>query len=330
MASKQNSLGLPDDQNTLRTYLDGVYHFVRWCELQIALGMAGPIANSPGRLFLVFQQILEPCLAIGSKQKEGATHFAAAFPSVLSTENPFEVTPAFLAIQPFLDHEEISTRLANCRVAAETVGPIPSSLRDRGPLPHELPRAKISQVKSRRSPTAKEQELCQQQLVSHRKQQKEKYDTVVAAFERLLDPFRALAQRIVLKIAGMEQPGAPAGEDDSAYALVSVLKHIDNRLRTDKKFQKILRDHPEIRRKQPLSKKGEPHPRRLVVHAGDLIRFLHAKDSEAIDTDDAKPASDDAPVLDNPDVDQRRSEILKGKGVAPMPYNTRPDLDRHD
>jgi hypothetical protein len=355
MASQQTAPSLPGDQATLRFYLEGIHHFLQWCEREIGMSLnALPLVCSPGRLYLVFQQILKPYLGMGNDTQGGTTYLATTYPSAESTGNPFEVTPAFLAVQPFLDHKEIVARLARCRSAVEDVEPIPASLELFSPPSRGRVHQKITREKKRSELTAEEAQeaaLRQKALDQRRSREREKLLTALAAIGGLLDPFRNLAQRIRLEMAGTEQP-APGGQDESGFVLASVLKHVDKHVNTDKKLQRFLKQNPQIRRRRPLSKKGKPHPQRLEIHAADLLKVLYGKDSatfDEADEDDGADEDDEVPPLDEaregvlpkadsdagttvlpPEADQRRLEILKEHSLSERPYNSRPDLDDSD
>lgn len=178
---------------------------------------------------------------------------------------------------------------------------------------------------------AEEQEVRLRRIEQQRQQEQEEFDTSVAAFERLLDPFRALAQTIVLKMAGLERPAPKGGHDESGYVSASLLVGIDPRVATYKKLKNLVDRNPrKIRSTPPLSKTGKKHPKRLLIHAGDLIRFLRAKDAEAFAGADTNARSDDDEACFSPEADQRRLDILESGGYPARPYNTRPDLDNQD
>lgn len=343
MASRQTVRSLPNDQETLRFYLDGVHHFVHWSELEIAALSTG-IQGQFGRVFLAFQQILKPYLHMGKEGTGMAIHPSVIYPSA-SSENPFEVTTAFSAIQPFLDCKEVTARLADCRAAVEAIEQIPSSLTlvdrsfgERHPL-------KIGRIKEPGKLNADKKASCERQHASPsqvraKQEAKRNLHTAFAAFEAMLDPFRNLAQRIVLKLAGTDQPTSD-GQDESGYLPAKMLKGIDKRVNSDKRLTAVLKNNPGIRRRRPLTNKGTPWKQRLDIYVADLIRFLYEKDSAEFGEADASSDADKAKSKGkaeskakskpktalNPDADERRQDVLKSHGVPVRPYDTRPDLD---
>jgi len=303
MAPKQTGPHLPNDPQTLRFYLEGIHHFIQWCEVEIADFALLPLVG-PGRLFLAIQQILEPYVGTGSGVQRKAIPLETAYPSA-SFDHPFEVTPAFLAVRPFLDGTKIAAKLASCRAAVEAIEPVPDSLHIRQLPVRKLP-VRISKVK-RSSNLPVEDNKAGEQQAEQRRQHQEKLTAAFAAFQDVLGPFRESAETIVLKIGGVGGDVA-GGEDGTGFVSASLLVGVDERVGTYKKLKAIVDGHPdEIRRRKPS-------PQRLEIDAADLHRFLHKRDSAAF----KKGTSDDSVEGEDgltAEQDKRRQQVRRGRGL---------------
>jgi hypothetical protein len=72
-------------------------------------------------------------------------------------------------------------------------------------------------------------------------------------------------------------PLVPSGalDDKSAFIPVKELLRVDEFPRTYTEVNRVLQQHPEIRRKHPISKtKGLPNQHRTLVHVGDWRQYL--------------------------------------------------------
>lgn len=202
MSSRRVSL--PNDPQTLRFYLGGIHHFSRWYQLETQVVLRHmPLLEGVAQFLRALQAILQPLLGPQRGTNQPAVITAA---EVCSVEKPFRASSAFVAIQPFLDGQEIAAALARIQAAAEAIGPLPSGRESPFPLFDNIHRRSIKVMKQGPSqpPSREENERRRQQHEEHerhRNEEQERLQNLKEAFAQLIVPFDELRQRIVLKLA---------------------------------------------------------------------------------------------------------------------------------
>jgi hypothetical protein len=315
MASKTTRVSLPDTPETLRFYLEGVHHFIQWCEAEIehSTSLTFP---SPGRLFIAIQQILESYSDLRGGP-EGRTAFPTrAYPSV-SFAPPFEISPAFLAIRPFLDREKIAANLAKCRDAVEAMEPIPCNLIVQS-LPIGRSRIRMSKARKLSDLSVEEREVIQKEATLRKRRVQEQLAAIRAAFERLLAPFQDLSQNIIRKLGGVDDC-ASGCVDASAMLPASQLVGRHERISTYKKLKRLVDQNPDGIRTE------KPNARRLNIHVGDLFRLLKGGDGSAFEKVDSTDGTDKASKAFRKEAASRQRQIRRTRGL-PEADNYGPSL----
>jgi hypothetical protein len=110
-------------------------------------------------------------------------------------------------------------------------------------------------------------------------------------------------------------PSVPSGalpDDETAYVPASVLLTSDEFPKSPTDVHRALKQHPEIRRKHPISKtKGTPIPNRTLVHVGDWHQYLAQRRQSHSDPLDQRADVVDAFL----DIERRKAEERNRRAV---------------